>query len=785
MSVRKAPPATSQNPVWSTARKDCVGTALGTSRVWFTVAQGIVTEVFYPRIDIPQIRDLGFIIADDQGFWAELKALPDSQIEFHDQHVPMPTIVHHHPRFTMTFHICPDPERDVLLIDFALQSDENMRPYVLCAARLGEDAQHNQAWTGIIAGHTVMWADQGPFALAIVCRTADGHSAMARTSVGEVGMSDLWQDFHRHGRMTWEYDEAGPGEVALGAELPRTGTLAVSFGSSKEAAATNAWSSLAEGFSPSVILHAARWQAWHAAHPLPSELARKLPAAVKALYTRSANTLKVHEDHTFPGALVASLSIPWGEASDSRGGYHLVWARDLVESAGALLAIGAQKEARQVLTYLMGTQRSDGHWLQNQWLGGKPFWKGVQLDETGFPILLAAALDAQHALNNISIGDMVLRALRFIVREGPATHQDRWEEDGGVNTFTLAVVISALVEGAPYLDDKARTLALMVADYWNARIEAWTYAGGSDFAQRFGVAGHYIRIAPPEALCDCHADQEMVPIKNRADHPHVAALNQVSNDFLQLVRYGLRRADDPRIAASVVVMDGLLKTDTPNGPVWHRYNHDGYGEHVDGRPFDGCGIGRGWPLLVGERGHYALCAGEDPLPYLETMSRMTGRGGLLPEQVWDGPPIPERGLFPGQPSGSAMPLVWAHGEFLKLCHSSLLGYPIDRPIRTWARYQGLRPRLDFHLWTLKQRPRTIKAGEELRIVLPNAFIVHCGHNGWQSVSDIPSEDFGLAHLAILPTRTMPSGTVVDFTIRWADETWLGEDMHIDIIGGRA
>ncbi|MEB8485527.1 glycosyl hydrolase, partial [Acidithiobacillus ferriphilus] len=226
----------------------------------------------------------------------------------------------------------------------------------------------------------------------------------------------------------------------------------------------------------------------------------------------------------------------------------------------------------------------------------------------------------------------------------------------------------ALVEGADFLGGKASDCALMLADYWNARLEEWTFVRGTDLAERFQVPGYYVRITPADVLVQDGAQNEWVLIKNRAHDPHLPAGEQVANDFLQLVRYGLRSADDPHIVASVKVMDGVLKTDTPSGPVWHRYNGDGYGEHADGSPFDGTGIGRGWPLLVGERGHYALAAGEDALPYINAMVAMTGKGGLLPEQVWDATPIPEKGLFPGHPSGSAMPLVWAHGEFVKLCH---------------------------------------------------------------------------------------------------------------------
>ncbi|WP_437557119.1 glycoside hydrolase family 15 protein [Acidithiobacillus sulfuriphilus] len=782
-AASKAPSPTWRHPVWSTAKKDLVGTAPGPARLWFTVGKGIVTEVFYPRIDIPQVRDMGLIIADGKGFWQELKALAEPQLQIDDPAIPLPVITHRHERFTCTLRICADPLRDVLLMDFHLEGDTDLRPYLLCAARLGEDAEHNQAWVGQWEGRPVLWAQQGPFGLAISCRNPEGLPGLEGPSVGEVGASDLWQDFHSNDRMLWQYQEAGPGEVSLSARLPRQGTLALGLGTSKEAAATLAWSSLAGGFAAAEAGYQGAWKAWHSRQPMPPELRRKLPAAAQTLYTRSATVLKVHEDRTFPGALVASLSVPWGEASDSRGGYHLVWSRDLVESAGALLAMGAAAEARQVLTYLISTQQSDGHWLQNQWLGGKPFWQGVQLDETGFPVLLAAALQAEQALEGIAVADMLRRALGFILREGPVTGQDRWEEDGGVNPFTLAVAIAALVEGGELLGGKARDCALLLADYWNAHLEDWTFVSGTDLARKYGVAGYYLRIAPQDVLIHAGAKDEWVMIKNRANDPHLPAEEQVATDFLQLCRYGLRRADDPHMQDSVKVMDALLKTDTPSGPVWHRYNGDGYGEHPDGSPFNGSGRGRAWPLLVGERGHFALLNGEDALPYIEAMGKMTGPGGLLPEQVWDSVAIPDRDLFPGRPSGSAMPLVWAHGEFAKLCHSWQLGYPVDRPRATWKRYQGKVPQIAYTLWRFRQRARQMPVGNKLRFLLPAPFTVHWGVDGWQDPTDTLSEDWDLGHVAILPTQTMAPGTTLHFTFYWRDTgQWQGEDFSITLQG---
>ncbi|MGH8272298.1 MAG: glycoside hydrolase family 15 protein, partial [Gammaproteobacteria bacterium] len=478
-------------------------------------------------------------------------------------------------------------------------------------------------------------------------------------------------------------------------------------------------------------------------------------------------------------------AIPWGESSSSRGGYHVVWPRDLVESAGALGFSGAVDDARDVLRYLIATQQEDGHWLQNQWLGGKPFWEGVQLDETAFPVLLAGALADYGTLENIPVVDMVRRALAFLVANGPSSSQDRWEEDAGINGFTLAVMIAALVEGAQFLAEPDRSIALMIADTWNARIEDWTWTEGSDLAKRLGVAGYYLRIAPADVLTREDAKSEDLLIKNRSYDNHLAADDQIATDFLQLVRYGLRRADDPKIVESVRAIDQLLRTDTPNGPVWHRYNNDGYGEHRDGRPFDGTGHGRGWPLLTGERGHYALVAGEDPLPYLEAMAAMTGPGGMIPEQVWDSDPIPERGLYPGQPSGSAMPLVWAHAEFIKLAVSREQGKPCDRPPRVWERYKGERPEIDWRLWALNYRPRSIPSAHTLRIMLPAAATIHWGVNGWQKIHDTATREAGLGmHLADLPTKKLTPGSTVEMTFRWHDsDAWQGEDFRIEITGG--
>jgi len=489
--------------------------------------------------------------------------------------------------------------------------------------------------------------------------------------------------------------------------------------------------------------------------------------------------LRTHRDKTYPGTMVASLSIPWGNSRDDRGGYHLVWPRDLVQCAGALLAFGAEQEARDTLRYLIAIQTEDGHWNQNQWLGGTPYWTGLQLDETAMPVLLAQELEERDALGGIEVEDMVRRALGYIARTGPSTGQDRWEEDAGLNTFTLAVCIAALVAGAPYLPPDARELALAFADYWNARLEDWTAVSDTPLANRFGVAGYYVREAPPEALTDRCKPDSVLKIKNRID-PGLPFAEQVGVDFLQLVRFGLRRADDPVILASVRLADELLKVDTPAGPSWHRYSGDGYGEHDDGTAYDGTGRGRAWPLLTGERGHYEIAAGRDPAPLIIAMQRMASSGGMLPEQIWDSPPIEARGLEPGRPTGGAMPLAWAHAEYVKLVISRGLKRPFDRPESVWERYGGKRPRLERVIWCEHAPATELPQGCKLTLALRQGGTFRFGFDGWQNVREEGTTATALGlYVLEIDTAALHAGQRIDVTFRYAAGTdWIGRDFSI-------
>jgi glucoamylase len=778
-----APGSPGVRPTWTSSAKDLVGTAVGPSRLWVTVGYGIINEVYYPRVDTPQIRDLGFIVADGHGFWVEIKRNADYSVTTPGPGVPAMEILHRHPRFELRLRIAPDLMRDVLLIEATLTGDAGLKLYTLLAPHLEGNGMHCTAEVFVDRDRKVLAAEQGAYAVALAAVDATSqHDAWERASAGFIGTSDGWQDFAANGAMTWTYGQAGPGNVALLGELGRRqAVLALGFGSDREAAATLAISALLQPFDAAWHRHILAWEGWHAENVNTADS----PPEFRELMHISAMVLYTHYDKTYRGGMVASLSIPWGNATNDVGGYHLVWPRDLVETAGALRVLGATDRAREILCYLMATQLADGRWEQNQWLGGRPRWTGTQLDEVAFPVLLASHLAAENELGGIAVLDMVRRALGFLVLTGPASDQDRWEEMGGVNAFTLAATISAFVCGAELLGGEARSDILLLADDWNSRIEQWCTATNPALAARFNVGAYYVRSAPAGVVEDRAAISDLVPIRNHPGDFLLPADTVIATDFLQLVRFGLRQPDDPAITATLKLVDALLRVDTPSGPSWHRYNDDGYGEHADGSPYNGSGIGRAWPLLTGERGHYELSAGRDAeaQAMLRAMKNMSGRGGLIPEQIWDTAAVPAQELFPGRPAGSAMPLVWAHAEFIKLTKSLRLGRPVDRPEAVWLRYGGNKPRATRAHWTRNMRVGSIHAGQGLRFVLAEPALVHWGIDDWQQPRDIATVRGMLGlQVADVASEALGVGQRLVFSIQdLASGTWFEHDRVIEIV----
>ena len=516
-----APGSPGVPPTWSSSDKDAVGTSHYSSRVWFTIGHGILNEVYWPHVDRPQIRDLGFIVADDAGFWSEVKRDATHQVRHEARGVPAITAVHTHPRYRLTLRICVDDHADVVRIEARLEdlrgaadagaSTHPLRLYPLLAPHLGFTGLHGRAWVDSHKGRPMLVAQDGPWVLALASEPPP-----LRQGVGYVGTSDGWQDFAANGRMAWTYQQAGPGNVAGMTELELDGgtaQLALAFGSRPEEAGLEASAALAGPFESAWEEYLGNWDGFVRTLVDPPA---DLSAHERDLYLTSAAVLRSHQDRTLPGATVASLSIPWGNTRNDLGGYHLVWSRDLVESAGAFVALGAVATARRTLAYLVASQEPDGHWPQNQWVDGVPYWTGLQLDEAAYPLLLAGALRTgaahmhgragpheeafQNLVSQAALDRMILGAAGFIARTGPATSQDRWEETAGLTPSTLAPVVAALVVAAEHVPEPAAAYCLELADDWNASIEDWTYARGTRLARDLGVDGLSVRIASPDVL---------------------------------------------------------------------------------------------------------------------------------------------------------------------------------------------------------------------------------------------------------------------------------------------
>jgi glucoamylase len=789
-------------PRWTSSAKSGVGTSLSpASRVWFTLSHGILDEVYYPRIDQACVRDLGLIVTDGHDFFSEEKRQARHEVDHFAPGVPAYRLTNtcQQGRYRVEKSLFSDPQRDVVLQEIKFSplrgSLGDYQLYVLLAPHLGNRGAGNTAWIGDYKGRPMLFGQQGDTCLALAC-SAPWHQA----SAGYVGASDGWQDLSRHKTMTWRYERASEGNVALTGQVDLDAcggefVLALGFGQNPAEAGQRALASLMDDVQKLESAYVGEWREWQ---EQMTDLARGRDSQAGGdLEAISRAVLRIHEAKRFPGGVIASLSIPWGasKGDDDLGGYHLVWPRDLVEASGGLLAAGAADDAVRVLRYLRVTQEAEGKWPQNMWLDGRPFWSGVQMDETAFPILLVDLARRESILKDRSESEfwpMVRRAAGFLVRNGPVTQQDRWEEDPGYSPFTLAVEIAALLAAADLAEsaDEPDTAAYLrqTADAWNANIERWTYVTGTDLAQELDLEGYYVRIAPPEETSASSPASGFVPIKNRppgeTDEP---AANIVSPDALALVRFGLRAANDPRIVNTIKVIDARLKVETPVGPAWHRYDDDGYGEHEDGSDFDGTGIGRAWPLLTGERGHYELAAGhrDEALRLLGALEAFANIGGMISEQVWDSDDIPEKELFCGRPSGSAMPLVWAHAEYLKLLRSLRDGQVFDTPPQPAQRYIEDQVGSPYAIWRFNHKARSMPQGQTLRIEVLAPATVHWTADGWDTSHDVTAGDTGLGiYVANLDTSGLPADASVTFTFYWSQEDrWEETDVSVRIEEG--
>ena len=780
------------SPRWTAGSKDGVGTAYSdASKVWFTLWRGILTEIYWPSVDKPQTRDLQFLITDGSTFFHEEKRDLDVKTSRIEPHALAYRTLNSDPegRYSIEKEFVADSRFPCILQHIKVHNSRShareIQLFLLFAPHMERGGAGNDAMIVQHAGRELLIAHKDGSWCAL-----GGTVPFKKLSCGFVGASDGWTDIAEHLAMTWQFDQALDGNVALTAELDlepsKEFTIGLAFGHSLQSAIATLSQSLGFPYEDSRDLSLSDWNATERLFlPLGSH-----SSDGGKLYKSSTSLLIAHEDKTFSGAFIASLSIPWGErkGDEDLGGYHLVWTRDLVNSAMGVLAAGERDTALRALIYIAATQQEDGGFPQNFWVNGERYWTGVQLDEVAFPILLARRLALEHGLRNFDPYEMVMRAAAYLMIQGPATEQERWEEASGYSPSTLAAVIAALIAAAGFADEHHDTASAHYlrdyADFLESHLEQWTVTNSGTLVK--GIPQHYIRILPVD-LGDPDASQNpdtaTLLLNNqepgaRSEYP---AKEIVDTGFLELVRYGVRAANDPIVADSVTVIDHVLRRETPRGPAFYRYNHDGYGQRPDGTGYEEWGVGRLWPLLAGERGHYELAAGRDPRPYLQAMERFATATGLLTEQVWDLKDAPAEWLKFGAPTGAAMPLSWAHAEYICLLRSIHDGKIFGFQPEVAERYIHERGRRNhIELWKPNRHAKTIASGAMLRIQATEEFVVHFSLDGWNEWNEMRSSNtrFGVAFADIHPHAKQGR---ISFTFFWSDRNeWEGKNYEVTI-----
>lgn len=777
-------------PHWTSSSKDGIGTALSdASPVWFTLAYGILNEIYFPRVDSANTRDVQYLVSDGHSFFHEEKRDLDHHTAYADPRALAFCQINSDPdgRYRLIKETITDPYAPVVLVNTRLDvlkpEAGDYQIYALIAPHISNQGMGNSGRLMEMDGRPCLVAERNGIALAVVASIP-----FLKRSCGFVGASDGWTDLHDNFHMDWQFDSANDGNIALTAELDiknnHEWVLAIGFGASGMEAAQAAFSSLDRGWGRAYIQYLRGW------HSYCDSLADLAPASHDGgrAYYISAMVIRAHEDRLHGGAICASLSIPWGEICGDQniGGYHLVWPRDLVQAATAALAAGDFELPVRVLRYLSRIQQPDGGMPQNCWVDGRAYWHGIQLDEVAFPIMLAWRLYKLGLLGGFDPYPLVRAGAAYLIREGPVSSEERWEESAGISPSTLAAEISGLVCAAEFArqrnEGQIADLCLRTADYWASNVERWTYTDSGTLMH--GHSSYYVRLdtsTPGVIGSQWNPNAGYINIKNKPGGlATYKAADIIDGGFLQLVRYGIRSPHDQHILNALTVYDATLKVEFAAGPCWHRYNHDGYGQQADGTPYDGIGVGRAWPLLTGERGHYELSAGNDSEIYLRAMEKFGNAGGMLPEQLWDTDDIPEQHMYFGQPTGSAMPLVWAHAEYISLLRSrhDKAAFCLLPPV--YQRYVEQQVSDEVQVWSFRHKLHHAEASRSLRIVVNAPGLLHWSSDQWQHTADnkLAHEGFDV-YSYVFPANRFTAGQELKFTFYWPDvKRWENHDFSI-------
>jgi glucoamylase len=685
-----APGAPGDRALWTPGDKDGFGSSTTpSSTVWQTLGGGELTEVYYPNLGTPAVRDLQFVVTDGSTWVDREREDTRHVLTLTDPRSLSYRQVNTDPqgRYRITKTYTTDPDRNVLLmrVHFESLTKQPLRLYALYDPSLSANGDDDSGATD----GTALVASDAKAGSALVASPA-----FTKTSSGYLGTSDGWTDLRSDRTMNWNYSSAPNGNVVQTGRLELSGkqgsqdaTLALGFGATTSAALSAATRSLAGGYASAARAYASGWHGY-----LADKVRPKSVAGHEELYDVSLMVLAASEDKTYSGAGIASPTMAWvwGLIPGYNGPYHLVWSRDLYEMATAQIAAGDRAAAGRGLDYLWTRQQQGNGCLpQNSNLDGSPHWGGLQLDEVADPILLSAQLGRTDG----ATWSHVKSAAECILANGPTT-QERWENATGYSPASIAAEIAGLVSAAQIAEannaagDAAHYRA--VADDWRAQLDHWTVTTNGPLSS----APYFLRLSVDG---DANAPTDYTLADGG---PTVDQRTVVDPSFLELVRLGVRRADDADVLSTIPVVDRELAVETGSGQFWHRFNHDGYGETSDGRPFGtNDGIGRLWPIFAGERGEYELAAAQlsgnvaagqaAATKRLDAIANTANDGLMLPEQVWDdNPPAGAGGPEPGTGTGSATPLGWTHAQFIRLAWSIDAGYPVERPQLVSCRYGG-------------------------------------------------------------------------------------------------
>ncbi len=633
------------------------------SKAWFTLQGGRVSEVFYPDLSTPSIRTLELTVTDG--------GRTDQQAR------------------DMTSVVTRPDERSLRFTQVSTDKDGHYR--------LTEEIVTDPARSAVVIHATVESLDGGQHTLGVRYEPALGNGAAGdrtRSTKGALKAVD------RKARVasTLVSSPALKGTSRQAATIgATTATISLGLGRTPKSSSQTAKQALAQPWATTATAYDAGWHDYLATlKPVPPSA-----GAIQRQYLASALVLAAGEDKAHPGAFIASPSMPWvwgdevKDLSDPSASYHEVWSRDLYQIGTALYAMGDVAAAQRAVRWLFGTQqKKDGSFPQNSDVDGTEEWTELQLDQVTLPIALAHLVGKTDKKTYRGIKKAVRFLMRFRDEEtgnkAPYSPQERWENQSGYSPATIAAQIDGLVTGAAIArqhgDAKLAKQWEKTADRFARKVKSWTMTTNGPLSD----APYFLRVTkdgkPNRGTTYAIGDGGPA----RADQRQV-----VDPSFLDLVRFGILAPSDPAVVNSLAVVDQELAAPTPNGTFWHRFSFDGYGETRTGAQWDVSEdgerktLGRAWPLLAGERGEYAVTAGQSGAPYLASMAAAASGSDMIAEQVWDGrAPTGGACCQAGEGTRSATPLLWSHAGLLRLAWTIQNGRPVDLQQVVADRYLG-------------------------------------------------------------------------------------------------